>query len=471
MKEKIKKTLNKILENGRGVLIFLFILELFLTIFITPNTYDDEWFIKQITDELNVETNEIIEHSIPDFVENRYHNWSSRVVIEFVLCSVLKTSKYLWILIQSLMAVLVCYSLSKIFIKENKKQNAFMLMLMILIYPYYTMNQTGWASTSINYLWPLAAGLFALIPIKKAWDGEKIKWWQYPLYIISLIFAANQEQAGAVLLGFYLVFSSLMIFRKDKKIKLFIIIQTIISILSIVFILTCPGNSIRQAEELYRFKGYEMLSFIEKFVLGFTATFGDIISKQNTVYILLTSIMTLYVHLNYKEKLYRIISSIPLLSVLILGTFLPLLNGMFPYLSVFKELITENNVLLTVANCNNIYYAFPIIFAFGNFICIGMTLLLIFKNLKNNVAILIFLAGLASRVIVAFSPTIFVSKTRTMIFFDFSMIAITYLIWEELSKNKKHDKALNIVNSLIKFSAVVQVLNTIIYIYSKQKLY
>ena len=93
MKEKI----NKILENGRGVLILLFVLELFLTIFITPNTYDDEWFIKQITDELNVETGEVIKHSIPEFLENRYHNWSSRIIIEFVLCSVLKTSKYLWI--------------------------------------------------------------------------------------------------------------------------------------------------------------------------------------------------------------------------------------------------------------------------------------------------------------------------------------------------------------------------------------
>lgn len=471
MKEKTKKTLNNILKNGRGVLILLFVLELFLTIFITPNTYDDEWFIKQITDELNVETNEIIEHSIPDFVENRYHNWSSRVIIEFVLCSVLKTSKYLWILIQSLMAVLVCYSLSKLFVKENKGKNTFMLMTMILIYPYYTMHQTGWASTSINYLWPLATGLFALIPIRKVWDGEKIKWWQYPFYTISLIFAANQEQAGALLVGFYLVFTILMIFRKDKKINTYIIIQTIISILSIVFILTCPGNSIRQIEELPRFKGYEMLSFIEKFVLGFTATFGSIISKQNTSYVLLTSIMTLYVYLNYKEKLYRIVSSIPLMSVLILGTLMPLLNGMFPYLNVFKELITENDVLLTVANCNNIYYAFPIIFAFTNFICIGMTLLLIFKNLKNNVAILIYLAGLASRIIVAFSPTVFVSKTRTMIFFDFSMIAIAYIIWEELSKNKEHDKAIDITSTLIKFSAVIQVLNTIIYIYSNQKLY
>lgn len=474
MKEKLKEISKKVFANGRSALILLFVLELFLTIFITPNTYDDEWFITQITDELNVETGEIIEHTIPEFVKDRYSNWSSRVIIEFVLCSVLKTSKYLWILIQSLMAVLACYSLSKLFVKDNKEKNNFILMAMILIYPYYTMHQTGWASTSINYLWPLATGLFALIPIRKIWEGEKIKWWQYPLYTISLVFAANQEQAGALLLGFYLIFTVIMLFRKDKKAKFFMFVQTIIAIASIIFILTCPGNAIRQEEELYRFKGYEMLSFIEKFVLGFTSTFGNIISTQNTPYVLLTSLMTLYVFLNYKERLYRIVASIPLLSILLLGPFMPILSGMFPYLSVFEELVTKRDILLTVENCNNIYNAFPVIFAFGNFICIGTTLLLIFKNLKNNVAILIFLAGLASRIILAFSPTVFVSKTRTMIFFDFAMIAISYVIWEKLSKhieNEKQERIINITNTVIKFSAVIQFLNTVIYIYSKQKMY
>ena len=153
---------------------------------------------------------------------------------------------------------------------------------------------------------------------------------------------------------------------------------------------------------------------------------------------------------------------------------MPILSGMFPYLSVFEELVTKRDILLTVENCNNIYNAFPVIFAFGNFICIGMTLLLIFKNLKNNVAILIFLAGLASRIILAFSPTVFVSKTRTMIFFDFAMIAISYMIWEKLSKHiesEKQERIINITNTVIKFSAVIQFLNTVIYIYSKQKMY
>ena len=77
MKEKIKK----ILENGTGALILLFILEIILIMFVTPNLYDDEWFIKQVTNEINPETNEVIEHTITGFVQERYFSWSSRVII------------------------------------------------------------------------------------------------------------------------------------------------------------------------------------------------------------------------------------------------------------------------------------------------------------------------------------------------------------------------------------------------------
>ena len=65
MNEKIKK----IFENGRVVLILLFVLEIVLSIFITPNLYDDAWFIEQVTNELDPETNQVIEHTIIDFVK------------------------------------------------------------------------------------------------------------------------------------------------------------------------------------------------------------------------------------------------------------------------------------------------------------------------------------------------------------------------------------------------------------------
>ena len=98
-----------------------------------------------------------------------------------------------------------------------------------------------------------------------------------------------------------------------------------------------------------------------------------------------------------------------------------------------------------------------------------MSILLLTKKYKNNIAILIYLAGLASRIVIAFSPTVFISQTRTMLFLDFAMIIISYLIWQELQK--KEAKGINYLGAIIKFLAVIQYLDTLIYIYSEQKLY
>lgn len=92
MKEKIVEFFKK---NGRLVIFILFILELALSIFITPDRFDDAYFIEKATN-----------NSILDFVKDRYNWWTSRVIIEFVLCSVLKTSKYLWILLEAFMVAL-----------------------------------------------------------------------------------------------------------------------------------------------------------------------------------------------------------------------------------------------------------------------------------------------------------------------------------------------------------------------------
>ena len=86
-----------------------------------------------------------------------------------------------------------------------------------------------------------------------------------------------------------------------------------------------------------RFIDFKMLTFLDKFVLGFTATFGKIISSQDLVYTLLTSLLAIYVFTNYKEKLYRVIALFPLISILALGHLSPITFGIFPELETFSN--------------------------------------------------------------------------------------------------------------------------------------
>lgn len=458
MKEKIQK----FLKDGRGALLALFILELALTFFITPNKFDDQVFLENVTGT-----------SVWSYVGPRYNTWSSRLIIEFVLCSVLKISKYLWILIEALMVALAGYSISKLFIKndENKKENIIMLVAMILLYPITQMNSAGWAATTVNYMWPMALGLFSLIPIRKIWDGEKIKFWQYPLYIAALIFASNQEQACAILFGTYLLFAILMII-KNKKIHPFIVIQTLLVIASLVFILTCPGNSVRTQTEIEnQFNDFEMLTVLDKIGLGLTSTMGVIIDKGNIVFAIMSILIAVNIFLNYKERLYRVVSLVPVFTILSLCYFAKITTEIFPFFGTLKGLITEEQVMLTAVNCNNMLYVIPIILAAANFICITMSLLLMFKTLNKNTALLVFLVGLASRLIMGFSPTVFLSGERTMLFFEFAMIIVSILVWQEIIKktDKSEKKIQKRIEFIIKSGAAMQYINCLICILATQK--
>ena len=317
----------------------------------------------------------------------------------------------------------------------------------------------------------MALGLFSLIPIRKIWDGEKIKFWQYPIYIAALIFASNQEQACAILFGTYLLFAILMII-KNKKIHPFIVIQNILVIASLVFILTCPGNSVRTQTEIEnQFNDFEMLTVLDKIGLGLTSTMGVIIDKGNIVFAIMSILIAVNIFLNYKERLYRVVSLVPVFTILSLCYFAKITTEIFPFFGTLKGLITEEQVMLTAVNCNNMLYVIPIILAAANFICITMSLLLMFKTLNKNTALLVFLVGLASRLIMGFSPTVFLSGERTMLFFEFAMIIVSILVWQEIIKktDKSEKKIQKRIEFIIKSGAAMQYINCLICILATQK--
>ena len=62
------------------------------------------------------------------------------------------------------------------------------------------------------------------------------------------------------------------------------IIQTILVIASLIFILTCPGNSVRTETEIQNtFKDFGMLTVLDKIGVGVTSTMGQIIGKSNII--------------------------------------------------------------------------------------------------------------------------------------------------------------------------------------------
>lgn len=382
------------------------------------------------------------------FLVDRYYSWSSRIIIEALLIVIVHTEP-IWRLLDTAIIVLCAVSISKLIPSNNVSRMNWLIICMLFMYPFINMSSAGWIATTLNYFWPLAFGLFAMIPIKKILYHNKISWYEYLFYFPALIFAANQEQMCAILFTVFLIFT-MYISLIHKKINTFMILQTLICFISIIFILTAPGNYERKNSEIQTwFPDYINISFIRKIEMGFSSTWFEFVMKPNVIFTVFCTLLFLCMVITQKKQLYIWIASIPLAASLIFGIFSKVLGETFPAILEIKNSITQYG---TGVNFASIRSWIPDSIIALVFISILISLFLIFNNKKNSVVmILIILLGFGSRMIMSFSPTIWASVERTYIFMYFAFIICSVFLYQVIltTEMSKFDPFIKIILSMI----------------------
>lgn len=447
LKEKIKNIFN---GDNRGLAI-LFVLQLIMIITIKPIRYDDAFYIEAIT-------------GVPilGFVTERYFNWTSRVIIESTLGFIFRYSKYIWTFGTIFMVTLIGYSISKIFVrKEIKKEMNMMIMWLVILYPFERMSSAGWAATTVNYIWPMALGLYSLISIKCAWNKKKINFFQGIVFSLATIYACNQEQCCAILFATYLIFTIILTIRDKVKVSPFMYLQTILAIVSIIFILTNPGNAARKQDEIVAyFPEYNSVTLIDKLVLGITVTMGELLVNYSVTFAVFSFMLLIYTWYNYKDRLIRGISAIPLTATLALSYFSSFTENTFITIKWIRENFVKEERIITadkytyLGNYTELVISLVVIFS------IIICLLLIFKKLKNALPVYVFGAGLVSRLIMGFTPTLYVSTNRTFIIMEFACIICTLLIWQEFI-TKADKKYKTKIYNVIVWTSIIQYISSV----------
>ena len=331
----------------------------------------------------------------------------------------LKLPPFVWRFLNSCIIVLISYCISYLFTKNTFK-NKILSLLLIGLYPIYKMSGAGWYATTLNYLWPFGLGIFSLIPIKNATINKNDNNIMKVLYLFSLLFACNQEQMCAIVFGFYLVFTFYL--YKKSKLNFIIVLQFIMSILSMIFILTCPGNDIRLISETATWYP-EVVNFniIQKMIIGLLSTISNIVVNLDISLLLLVMLIPCF--LKSEKKLIKIISCFPFLMLFIFR---------FYYLS---ELVIYNQKITSF----NLDMILIIILSLMFILLIIISLYFVFR--KNNlkyIVPLIFMAGFMSRIIMCLSPTVYASGDRTYIFFEFSFIIILNILLSKFIKRNNY---------------------------------
>ena len=292
-----------------------------------------------------------IKGDLISIILDRYHTWTSRIIIEGVLIAILQNIPWIWKICNTLIFLLLYYSFKKILNQKNDFFINCIIVILIMLYSYTDMSSAGWSPTTINYLWPLALGMFCIIPVSNILKDKKNSYLMYFLTIPCLIFATNQEQCACILTGFMLLFL-LYYYIKTKKISYVILCYFIISLLSIIFCLTTAGNYNRFQLEIARwFADYNQLNLENKLILSTINTFEIFLGKINYIWITFYGCICYFLYKNKASKLLLICGNI-----LLVGTIILPISNLFSLNELYNTYHTEFIPILPYLKINSIAY-------------------------------------------------------------------------------------------------------------------
>ena len=331
-------------------------------------------------------------------------------------------NKFLWRILNPFVLALSAYSLSETLpFKLNKKESLFLFIGTAIV--TMALVDAGFIATTVNYLWPIAFGLFSLMSVKKTYFNEKNSLIYKIISIPLLVYATNMQQMCAVLLGVFLCFNIYLWF--NKRFDLFHLIQLIISASGafLSLYLNFSGDNSRMLRETNRyFPAFAELNIFEKAELGFSSTFFCFIMETRFAFfpfIAFTIYLAYKVFKKNKSVLQKTISLVSPVTAFVLAALSFFENPVYAFLSggMVHGRMTKS------------VYSFNIV-PFILFVVIGFFVLYTVLNLIENkeykfYAFSVLVIGLASRMLMGFSPTVWASGYRT---FSILILAFIYVV-------------------------------------------
>ncbi len=373
------------------------------------------------------------------FLQERYLKWSSRVVIEAVMLPLTAVSPWVWRILDVFMLLLLVWITADLFGTEKKLQAQILFFAMLWTVPFFSLSSAGWITTTVNYLWTLTLGLVALRPLKHWLKGEKCPPAEYIACPLCVLYGANMEQMGAILLGAYLVMG-LYLLAEKRKLSPFYFVQLGLVVLSLFFILWAPGNGERTISETERFfPEFSSFSAYEKLWMGFleTAHYYLAAGHEQVSYLfgvlaggLFLTTLGAGKSLSGKKKKWLLffISLCPLAfywGVGHLGNFL-LNSGILTRGRDGVGVLAQNRQLPGLSYFSAPLIVFQTLVYLAVMACVALTIALLYgKSRETGFQLLILGAGLLSRVIVGFSPTLYASGDRTAIYCSAALLIVT----------------------------------------------
>ena len=364
---------------------------------------------------------------------NRYFTWSTRLIADTLAVIFSKMPYVIFKVLDSAIYSFIAYCFSKLFNdRKDIKLDSF-ICLIIAVFPFSTMGTAGWVATSTGYNWPVLACVLAFLPIIYVKQNKNVSKLHLLYAVPCLLYGTDPQALGMLAFGFsaVLFFYSLIKNKSVKKVHWYIKFLFILSLIKLIFTLTSPSVGYRTAMETEKFfKAYGDLNIFQKLYMGYLYTFRMLIIYPwlMITFLVLINYIT---HINQKSMINKLLSDMVLSIILALTIFR---NFVSHITNSFEKFY--NNIFMDVISTDIDYYILLLIVI--TFVILSSIYLIAINMKKDKLKInLIYLAGLASQLIMAFSPTIYASSYRTACFMYFSMIVVNIYLLKFIVSSKK----------------------------------
>ena len=232
------------MKKSREVLPFLLVAVIGLVYHIQmqPMGGDDVFFSEALHDS-----------GLMEYLSHRYLNWTSRVVSEGILVTVIQFP-LLWRVIDYLMFATFPVIFSRLF--DDSLLMRWCGAAAALLFPFHDMGTAGWITTTVTHFWPLWGIFFLALLVKRIAAEERIYPAEAVLGVFVCVTTGSHEQY-AVILAVMLVLTAVWLRMKKRKPAhpALFAVTAAVTALSLLVIAFCPGNAGRNAVKSRRSSG------------------------------------------------------------------------------------------------------------------------------------------------------------------------------------------------------------------------
>lgn len=367
---------------------------------------DAQWFSK-------------VDSSPISFMIKRYETWSSRFWIEG---ATLIASKHLilFYIFTVILTLLFFYSLSELFSFNEYDSNLVLVVFFMALFPVVSLQSAGPIATIVNYIWPSALFLYWLMTDRHR-KMKNIGSLQNSLSILFLGLAVFNEGL-AIILCLYLILC--LIVEKKNFFNTYRMICLVISLLSFLNVLLCPGNQNRVMVEMARwFPTFNHLSFLDKILIQFNNIASNLIVSHN-----LLEVLVILLFIKAIQRRQR-------LSIILSGAVIMLT-------SAYHQLISDQlSVILKEAPEKEFNQQIigtllqpTLIFATLILLIVLIIILLYGKSKTSLMIIASIVITFSSAMAISLSPTLLASADRPLLFLYFALVFNCIFLVNDLSE-------------------------------------